>query len=191
METGRRRWSEQDLRDLSKGSISLTEALKTGHCSWTAKIDMFAKARLFDDLKAPRFFEITNVLRVGWMEKDQAGSFKELQLIQPITREKDFLEGVEANLQKYSGEKPNTMKYVKRLWERSAFLAQRGFDLDWHLQMLEALKPLLCSWAAELNQIAAHIETLRNMVKSGWAAAACSDLPTLRFTAALVLVHFV
>ena len=47
------------------------------------------------------------------------------------------------NLTKYSGAEPNAMKYVKRLWERSAYLAERGFDLDWHANMLEALRPLL------------------------------------------------
>ena len=79
------------------------------------------------------------------------------------------------------------MKYVKRLWERSAYLAERGFDLDWHASMLEALQPLLSHWSAELCQIAAHVETLVKMMKCGnkdMIEHACGDFPTLRNPAA-------
>eukprot|EP00913_Durusdinium_trenchii_P034723 g32484.t1 len=58
------------------------------------------------------------------------------------------------------------MKYVKRLWERSAFMAQRGFHCKEHFQMLEALKPIFRHWAAQLAQISAHAETLLNMLES-------------------------
>ena len=70
------KWSQQELRDETKeirrGAnatpvfVTLSKALEEGHETWTAKIDMFAKVRLFADSEAtPRFFEITNVLRAG------------------------------------------------------------------------------------------------------------------------------
>ena len=158
---------------------SLSEALKDGHHTWTAKIDMFAKVHLFHDSEhPPRFFEVTNVLRAGFC--------KDSKPIQPLSHEKDFLQGVHMNLDKYTGKEPNAMKFVKRLWERSSFLAQRGFDLDWHLGILEALKPLLGGWVAELSQVSAHIETLINMIKSDLIELALTDLPILRPVAALV-----
>ena len=55
----------------------------------------------------------------------------------------------------------NCSAEAKRLWERSAFFAQRNMDLEKHMGMLEALQPIFLSWAAELTQIAAHAETLR------------------------------
>ena len=78
------------------------------------------------------------------------------------------------------------MKYVKRLWERSAYLAERGFDLEWNLSILEALRPLFGHWVAELNQVAAHVETIINMMQSSHELFehACADLPILRRTAA-------
>ena len=187
------KWSQKELCDCKKafggvneapGVMTLREALKEGHETWTAKIDMFAKVRLFEDSEAtPRFFEITNVLRAGYFEGSKP--------IQPITKEKDFLQAVKMNLTKYSGAEPNAMKYVKRLWERSAYLAERGFDLDWHANMLEALRPLLSHWSAELSQIAAHVETLIKMMKSGRSAMiehALDDLPTVRHPAAVNLL---
>jgi hypothetical protein len=121
------KWSQKELCDCKKafggvneapGVMTLREALEEGHETWTAKIDMFAKVRLFHDSEATeRFFEITNVLRAGYFEGSKP--------IQPITKEKDSLQGIEMNLKKYSSEEPNAMKYVKRLWERSAYLAQR------------------------------------------------------------------
>ena len=187
------KWSQKELGDCKKafggvneapGFITLREALKEGHETWTAKIDMFAKVCLFEDSEAtPRFFEITNVLRAGYFEGSKP--------IQPITKEKDSLQGIEMNLKKYAGEEPNAMKYVKRLWERSAYLAERGFDLDWHANMLEALQPLLRHWSAELCQIAAHVETLMKMMKSGRRGMiehALDDLPTLCYSAAVHLL---
>ena len=107
--------------------------------------------------------------------------------IQTITKEKDFLHVVEICLVKYSGEEPNVLKYIKRLWERSAYLAQRGFDLAWHVTILKSLKPLLCHWAAELCQMAAHVETLTKMLKCSDLEVlehARSDLPILRASVA-------
>ena len=188
------KWSQKELCDVKKeicrGAsatpvfMTLSKALEEGHETWTAKIDMFAKVRLFHDSEATeRFFEITNVLRAGYFEGSKP--------IQPITKEKDSLQGIEMNLKKYSSEEPNAMKYVKRLWERSAYLAQRGFDLDWHVNMLEALRPLLSHWSAELCQIAAHVETLVKMMKSGRGEViehALDDLPTVRHPAAVNLL---
>ena len=162
-------WSEEDLQ---KRRVFLKRALREGHHTWTAKVDLFAKVQLFEDPKAtPRFFEVTNVLRAGFCEGANP--------VQPITKEKDFLEGVEMNLQKYSGKEPNVIKYLKRLWERSTFLAQRGFDIPWHLKILEALQPLFAHWSAHMSQAAAHIETLINMTKSDLMQHALMDLPTL------------
>ena len=170
-------WTQQDI--LCSSTEALKKALGEGHHTWTAKLDMFAKVKLFEDSEeTPRYFEVTNVLRAGW--------FKGAQPIQPISDEKDFLQSVEKNLEKFSGEEPNAMKYVKRLWERSAYLAERGFDLEWNLSILEALRPLLGHWVAELNQVAAHVETIINMMQSSHELFehACADLPILRRTAA-------
>jgi hypothetical protein len=169
-------WTQQNI---CSSTEALEKALGEGHHTWTAKLDMFAKVNLFEDSKeTPRYFEVTNVLRAGW--------FKGPQPIQPISDEKDFLQSVEKNLEKFSGEEPNAMKYVKRLWERSAYLAERGFDLEWNLSILEALRPLLGHWVAELNQVAAHVETIINMMQSSHELFehACADLPILRRTAA-------
>ena len=185
------KWSQKEVcagkKEMCRGAnaapvfMTLSKALEEGHETWTAKIDMFAKVRLFRDSEATeRFFEITNVLRAGYFEGSKP--------IQPITKEKDSLQGIEMNLKKYSSKEPNAMKYVKRLWERSAYLAERGFDLDWHANMLEALQPLLSHWSAELCQIAAHIETLIKMMKSGRRGViehALDDLPTLCHPAAV------
>lgn len=43
-------------------------------------------------------------------------------------------------------------------------MAQRSFHVDQHFQMLQALKPIFRHWVAELAQIAAHAETLTNML---------------------------
>ena len=188
------KWSQKELcdgkKEICRGAnaapvfMTLSKALEEGHETWTAKIDMFAKVSLFADSEATeRFFEITNVLRAGYFEGSKP--------IQPITKEKDSLQGIEMNLKKYSSEEPNAMKYVNCLWERSAYLAQRGFDLDWHVNMLEALRPLLSHWSAELCQIAAHVETLIKMMKSGRGEViehARDDLPTVRHPAAVNLL---
>ena len=170
-------WTQQDI--LCSPTEALKKALGEGHHTWTAKLDMFAKVNLFEDSKeTPRYFEVTSVLRAGW--------FKGSQPIQPISAEKDFLQSVERNLEKFSGEEPSAMKYIKRLWERSAYLAERGFDLEWNLRILEALRPLLGHWVAELNQFAAHVETIIKMMQSSHELFehACADLRTLRRTAA-------
>ena len=53
---------------------------------------------------------------------------------------------------------------AKRLWEHSAYLAQRSIDVEKHLAVLQALKPIFGGWPAQLAQIAAHAETLRDML---------------------------
>eukprot|EP00435_Cladocopium_sp_Y103_P064114 s86_g25.t1 len=173
-------WTHEQISSREESvTKALEKALEEGHCTWTAKLDMFAKVRLFETSEQrPYFFEVTNVVRAGWFENSE----EMRRPIQPITKEKDFLQAVEKNLDKYSGEEPNAMKYVKRLWERSAYLAQRGFDLDWHLTILEALHPLLGHWVAEFSQVAAHVETIIKMMKSSdeLFQHACADLPTLR-----------
>ena len=53
---------------------------------------------------------------------------------------------------------------AKRLWEHSAYLAQRSIDVEKHLAVLQALKPIFGGWPAQLAQVAAHAETLRDML---------------------------
>ncbi|CAE7303486.1 NLRC3 [Symbiodinium sp. CCMP2592] len=156
-------WTAEDVRrgkmTRSDGSeIALVAALAEGHRGRSAKIDLYAKVSLFRGGNCrPRFFEVTNVLRFGYGSR--GGQIK------PVTKEKDFLDVVEICLHEYSGPCPKTMKYAKRLWERSAFLAQRSISLREHLVMLEALSPLLGHWLAKISQMAAHAETLHNMLK--------------------------
>ncbi|CAE7811575.1 NLRC3 [Symbiodinium necroappetens] len=149
---------------LDGSPIDLRKALEEGHRTWTAKLDVFAKVRLFEGSDStPRFFQVTNVLRFGYLDGREQ--------VQPVTKEKDFLFAVEHCIQEYSGPCPNAMKYAKRLWERSAYLAQRGFNVEQHVLMLEAFKPLFAHWLAELTQIAAHAETLRSMLEEPQVAA--------------------
>ncbi|CAE7811566.1 NLRC3 [Symbiodinium necroappetens] len=153
--------------------ISLPEALAEGHRAWTAKLQVLAKVRLFDESDSPlRFFEVTNVIRCGFTDADGQ--------VHPVTPEKDLLVAVEHCLQDYSGPHPQAVKYAKRLWERSAYLAQRHFDIEEHLVMLEALKPLFAHWLAELTQLAAHVSTLWSMLKEPqFEEDALGDLPAL------------
>lgn len=177
-------WNQAEVMYGQKASVPLREALKVGHYTWTLKMDFFAKMRFVDDVAGkcnlPRFFAISHVLR--------AGCFHKVPPMQPITMEKDVLKALELNLCRFAGRQPNAIKLVKRMWERSAYLVHRGFDLDWHLQKLQMLKPLLCHWAAELSQIAGHVETLLEMMmfSSKLVEHACSDFPVLRDPAALV-----
>ncbi|CAE7483242.1 NLRC3 [Symbiodinium necroappetens] len=91
-------------------------------------------------------------------------------------------------MHEYSGPHPKAMKLAKRLWERSAFLAQREIDLEKHLRMLHYLKPLFSAWPARLTQIAAHAETLFTMLRRTRKKElpddafndALADLPALR-----------
>ena len=153
-------WQLEELRagrkQLTEGAKSLVEALKEGHATGSAKLDVFAKVPLFEGSR-PRFVEITNVFRLGYLTELVAS-------IEPITPEVDHLHAVEDGLKTYSGPHPIAMKYVKRLWERSAFLAQRGFDLDWNLRILSAIEPVFQHWAAKLGSIAEHLRVLRSML---------------------------
>ncbi|CAE7753203.1 NLRC3, partial [Symbiodinium necroappetens] len=91
-------------------------------------------------------------------------------------------------MHEYSGPHPKAMKLAKRLWERSAFLAQREIDLEKHLHMLHCLKPVFSAWPARLSQIAAHAETLFTMLRRTRKKElqddafndALADLPALR-----------
>ena len=154
-------WQLQELRagekQLTEGA-SLVEALKEGHATGTAKLDVFAKVPLFQHSR-PRFVEITNVFRLGYLTESAHS-------IEPITPEVDHLRAVEDGLKTYSGSHPKAMKYVKRLWERSAFLAQRGFDLGWNRRILYAIRPIFQHWAAKLGTITDHIEVLLSMLGS-------------------------
>eukprot|EP00913_Durusdinium_trenchii_P033015 g30907.t1 len=152
-------WRAEEILHGEKAGVPLYQALEQGHGSWTAKIDVFAKVNLFSNAPshAAHFYEVTNVIRFGY-------SVGSSNIIQPVTKEKDFLKAVQMNIREYSSEHPKALKYVKRLWERSAFMAQRSFHVDQHFQMLQALKPIFRHWVAELAQIAAHAETLTNML---------------------------
>ncbi|CAK9072127.1 unnamed protein product [Durusdinium trenchii] len=158
-------WTADEVVKGTKDGVPLHEALRQGHRSWTAKVDLFAKVNLFADVEGqvPHFREVTNVIRFGYR---QEGSQEGSHIIHPVTQEKDFLKAVQDNIRDYSSAHPKAMKYVKRLWERSAFMAQRGFHCKEHFQMLEALKPIFRHWAAQLAQISAHAETLLNMLES-------------------------
>ena len=165
--------------------VTLQEALEEGHITGTAKIDVYARIPLLNEQNR-RFFQVTNVIRLGFLPKsedklrkrsedklrkrsedkvrkrseDMGGGFS----IQPVTKENDHLRAVERDLRNYSGAHPKMMKYLKRLWERSAFLAQRGFDLDFHVKILEAIQPVFQHWVARLGAIADHVETLWYML---------------------------
>ena len=65
---------------------------------------------------------------------------------------------------------------VKRLWERAAFLAKRNIAMKDCLTTLKALNPIFGHWVAELGQIAAHAETLQNMLKRGLQDPVLSDV---------------
>ena len=65
---------------------------------------------------------------------------------------------------------------VKRLWERAAFLVKRNIAMKDCLTTLKALKPIFGHWVAELGQIAAHAETLQNMLKRGLQDPVLSDV---------------
>ena len=172
-------WQLQELqagkKQLKEGAKSLVEALKEGHATGTAKLDVFAKVPLFQG-RRPRFVEITNVFRLGYLTESAHS-------IEPITPEVDHLCAVEDGLKHYSGSHPKAMKYVKRLWERSAFLAQRGFDLEWNVVILNAIHPIFLHWAAKLGTITDHIEALRSMLgtqNEEMQKAALGDVESLR-----------
>ena len=160
------RWGLEELRagrkQLMEGAKSLVEALKEGHFTGTAKLDVYAKVPLFNGSR-PRFVEITNVFRLGYIKRHLTETASS---IEPITPEVDHLRLVEEGLKVYTGPHPKAIKYVKRLWERSAFLAQRGFDLEWNLQVLDAIRPIFQHWAAKLGAITDHIEALYSMLGS-------------------------
>ena len=171
-------WQLQELKagkkQLNEGAKNLVEALKDGHATGTAKLDVFAKVPLFQG-RRPRFVEITNVFRLGYLTESAHS-------IEPITPEVDHLRAVEDGLKQYSGSHPKAMKYVKRLWERSAFLAQRGFDLEWNLRILRAILSIFEHWAAKLGTITDHIEALLSMLRSQneeMQKAALRDLDSL------------
>ncbi|CAE7893952.1 NLRC3, partial [Symbiodinium necroappetens] len=130
-------WSTDELqkgekvRDLSGGKerIPLEKALERGNKSRTAFITTFAKVPLFKDgASVSRFYEITNVIRFGHVSNGQ---------VLPITKEYDFLEVVDGGLYSYSGKTPKAMKYVKRLWEKAVFLAQRNMAVKESVVMLK------------------------------------------------------
>jgi len=169
-------WSTDELRkgekvcDLSGGKerIPLEKALEQGNKSRTAFITIFAKVPLFtDEASVSRFFEITNVIRFGHVSNGQ---------VLPITEEYDFLEVLDGALYGYSGKTPKAMKYVKRLWEKAVFLAQRNMAVKDSAIMLKALQPIFGHWVAELAQIAAHAETLHAMWEKRFREPVLSDL---------------
>ncbi|CAE7383523.1 NLRC3 [Symbiodinium sp. CCMP2592] len=149
-------------------TILFDKALEHGNKSRTAFITVFAKVSLFSDQpSASRFFEVTNVIRFGHVSNGQ---------VIPVTEEYDFLEVLDACSYSYSGATPKAMKFVKRLWERAAYLAQRNMAVSDSLVMLKALQPIFGHWVAELAQIAAHAETLHAMLEKGFKEPVLSDL---------------
>ena len=74
--------------------VSLKKALEEGNKSRTAFITVFAKVALFKRQSMPaRFFEITNVIRFGYVRGGQ---------IQPVTEEYDFLSVLDECICSYS-----------------------------------------------------------------------------------------
>ncbi|CAE7837755.1 NLRC3 [Symbiodinium sp. CCMP2592] len=165
-------WSIEEIEAGNKHcghrTVDLRDALKQGNRSRTAFITIFAKTSLFSDPRPSHFFEITNVIRFGHVQNGQ---------IKAVSHPYDILEILEGQLHTYSGETPQTMKYVKRLWERAVYLAQRNMAVEDCRLTLTALQPVFCSWVARLGQIAAHAETLREMLtREAVAEAARSDV---------------
>eukprot|EP00439_Symbiodinium_sp_Y106_P032056 s1842_g3.t2 len=98
----------------------------------------------------------------------------------PVTAEYDFLAVLDECICSYSFKTPKAMKYVKRLWERVVYLAQRNMEVEPSLVMLKALKPIFGHWVAELAQIAAHAETLHSILEKRFNDAVLSDLTVFR-----------
>ncbi|CAE7216294.1 NLRC3 [Symbiodinium sp. CCMP2456] len=181
-------WSVPDVlkgsRQDDKGAVVRLQDVLTNGSSRAAKLDFYARTDLFKtentSPEARRCVEVTNVIRFGYSSGNG--------LIHPVTPEKDFLGAVEMCMHEYSGPHPKAMKLAKRLWERSAFLAQREIDLEKHLHMLHCLKPVFSAWPARLTQIAAHAETLFTMLRRTRKKElqddafndALADLPALR-----------
>ncbi|CAE7470683.1 nphp3 [Symbiodinium natans] len=166
------------LAELDRGekecstNVKLATALCHGNKVRTAFIRVYAKTTLFKEPVVPdRFFEITNVIRFGYVQDGR---------VKPVTQEVDLLAVVEDGLKQYSGPTPNCMKFAKRLWERSVYLAQRNIHVMSHLIMLEALQPIFVHWVAQLAQIAAHAETLKNMLDLCLEDHVVQDMPVLR-----------
>ncbi|CAE7380366.1 NLRC3 [Symbiodinium sp. CCMP2592] len=159
--------------DQQQTEVWLKDALAEGNKSRTALIRIFARATLLRDTSCapkPRFFEVTNAIRFGHVQNGR---------IQAVTSEYDFLTVLAILLWDYCGKTPKAMKFVKRLWERAAFLAKRNIAVEACLTTLKALLPIFGHWVAELGQIAAHVETLQNMLKRELEDAVRSDVEAL------------
>ncbi|CAE7470671.1 NLRC3 [Symbiodinium natans] len=182
-------WSVKEVMAGEKRCLQSAEPVKLEDAlqqqgGRTAKIDFYVKCGLLERSMedAPRFYELTNVIRCGY---DPGNS-----LVHPVTPEVDFLHVVEKGMREYSGPHPKAMKLAallhsahddaKRLWEHSAYLAQRSIDGEKHLAVLQALKPIFGGWPAQLAQVAAHAETLRDMLsRTSLQTEALNDIPFL------------
>jgi len=130
-------WSLQDVctgeKLTSSGEMkSLEAALAEGHVTGTCKLDIFARIKDPTNCWAQadwaeaieRYFEVTNVWRCGFIDPENSK-------VHPITHDVDVARAVEKGLDDYSSRHPVSLKYCKRLWERSVFLCterqnQRG-----------------------------------------------------------------
>ncbi len=166
-------WSLEDVcrgeKLTSSGEMkSLEAALAEGHVTGTCKLDIFARIKDPTNCWAQadwaeaieRYFEVTNVWRCGFIDPEN-------NKVHPITHDVDVARAVEKGLDDYSSRHPVSLKYCKRLWERSVFYAQRGKikEVGAQIQMLEFLQTIFAHWACELAQIAAHAETLQWMLE--------------------------
>ena len=85
--------------------VLLQDALAKGNKSRTAFITIFARCTLLKDTScAPRFFEVTNVIRFGHVQNGK---------IQAVTSEYDFLAVLDDGLWDYSGKTPKAMKFAR------------------------------------------------------------------------------
>ena len=104
-------WSKSDVLDREKEGQELEAALRHGHKTWTAKLEFFGRISLFrnlpDESDPTRYYEITNVIRLGFDSGDG--------IIHQVTLEKDFLKVVEKCMTDYAGPHPKMMKFAAQL----------------------------------------------------------------------------
>ena len=109
LQRGKKEVKLQKPQGTSTETVDLVSALACSARGRTAKIDIFAKTRLFQNRPrdAPRFFEITNVLYVGRIGKDDP-----LRLITPVSKDGLFIQYLEEGLKDYSAKHPKAVKYA-------------------------------------------------------------------------------
>ena len=136
-------WSQEDVLFGEKSGHSLAEALEVGHGSWTAKLDFFCTASLFNDA-APasdpkRLYKVTNVIRLGFDKGDG--------IVHQVTCEKDFLAVVEKCMMEYSGPHPRMMTFATLLNKAMAFWLSHFDNICMHV-----VPTSLAVWHARISR---------------------------------------